>query len=479
MTEQESNLNSKNFSAMDLAQNGLPTIEGPRKKVLILGAGIAGLVAAHELVKQGHEPHLLEARNRPGGRVYTLRAPFAEGLHAEAGAMRIPSTHHLTLHYLKHFGLDVFPFTMSNPKCYYFLQGQRLRIEDCQANPALLPYQLEVKEQGKSLGQLWEEATKEFKDLIAEKGDDAWDEIVSKYDQYSTREFLEERGWSESAIEAFGLLENQEAEMNFSFIEMLREDLGRFYTDLYQIVGGTDRLPYAFYDPLKRYIRFGAEVTALTQDENSVTAHYRTKAGRFTAHADYMIVTIPFAALRHIEILKPFSRVKQRAIRELHYDASAKIFLQCRRRFWEEDDGIYGGGTITDLAIRNMYYPEHGRETGRGVLLASYTWSEDAERWGSLSPDDRIEQAIEDVSQIHPQILQEFEVGASVMWHDDEYAGGAFALFEPGQQTRLYKDIIAPEGRIHIAGEHASLEHAWIQGALESGLRAAWEVNQA
>lgn len=113
------------------------------------------------------------------------------------------------------------------------------------------------------------------------------------------------------------------------------------------------------------------------------------------------------------------------------------------------------------------------------MLLASYTWSEDAERWGSLSPEDRIQQAIENVAQIHPQILHEFEVGASIMWHDDEFAGGAFALFKPEQQTRLYGDIVAPEGRIHIAGEHASLEHAWIQGAIEYGLRAAWEVNQA
>ena len=119
----------------------------------------------------------------------------------------------------------------------------------------------------------------------------------------------------------------------------------------------------------------------------------------------------------------------------------------------------------------------HGRETGRGVLLASYTWSEDAQRWGSLAPADRISQAIENLALIHPQIVDEFEVGASKMWHDDEFAGGAFALFDPGQQTLLYEHIIAPEGRIHFAGEHASLAHAWIQGAIESGLRAAREIH--
>ena len=467
------------FTASDIAENGLAPREGPRKKVVIVGAGMAGLAAAFELLKQGHEPHILEARGRPGGRVYTLRAPFAEGLHAEAGAMRIPKTHKLTLHYCREFGLDLFPFTMGNPQCYYYLQGQKLRVADCQVNPALMPYRLEQHEQGKSISQLWQAAIQEFVDLLAKDGESAWDQIVQKYDGYSTLEFLESRGWSEDAIELFGLLEDQEAELNYSFVEMLREDLGRYYLDLYQIAGGSDRLPYAFYQKLQRHIHFGAVVTALDQTPDGVTAHYKTRAGHFKVHGDHMIVTVPFAALRHIELLKPFSRAKQKAIRELHYDASAKIFLQCWRRFWEEDEGIFGGGTVTDLAIRNMYYPEHGRETGRGVILASYTWSEDAERWGSLPPDERIAEAVEDVAQIHPQILQEFEVGASIIWHDDEFAGGAFALFEPEQQTRLYKDIIAPEGRIHIAGEHASLEHAWIQGAIGSGLRAAWEIHNA
>ncbi|HZY44590.1 MAG TPA: FAD-dependent oxidoreductase, partial [Anaerolineae bacterium] len=105
------------------------------------------------------------------------------------------------------------------------------------------------------------------------------------------------------------------------------------------------------------------------------------------------------------------------------------------------------------------------------------TWSEYAQRWGSLQPHDRIDQALEDMAQIHPQIREEFEVGASKMWHDDEFAGGAFALFDPGQQTLLYNEIISPEGRIYFAGEHASLAHAWIQGAIESGLRAAMQIH--
>jgi len=115
---------------LELAQNGLPVTSGPRKKVLVLGAGVAGMIAALELLKQGHRPIVLEARTRPGGRIYTMRAPFAQGLHAEAGAMRIPITHELTTHYIHKFGLELYPFTSPNPQAYYHLHGRKFRRGD-------------------------------------------------------------------------------------------------------------------------------------------------------------------------------------------------------------------------------------------------------------------------------------------------------------------------------------------------------------
>jgi monoamine oxidase len=458
------------------AHAGLPGGGSRPKKVVIVGAGMAGLVAALELRRAGHEPVVLEARARVGGRIHTLREPFTDGLYAEVGAMRIPKTHELTLAYCERFGLPLRPFTMENPSGYVHLRGTRWRLHEVQTKPALLPFELAVHESGRTVDQLWAEAIAEFGDLLARQGDAAWTEIVARYDNYSTQEFLEARGWSEGAIECFGLMAFQESLMNASFLELLREVLGSCYRDLVEIDGGMDRLPGAFLPELRSAIRFGARMIALDQSETDVTIHYQTAGGRFAVTGDYAIVTVPFPVLRHVEVLKPFSPGKQRAIRQLHYDASAKILFQFRRRFWEEDDRIFGGGSVTDLPIRAIYYPDHGRETGRGVILASYTWSEDAQRWGSLSPADRVTQALENLAVIHPQAPAEFETGISYMWHDDEFAGGAFALFDPGQQIRLYETIVRPEGRIFFAGEHASLAHAWIQGAIESGLRAALEI---
>lgn len=452
---------------------------GKSKKVIIVGAGLAGLAAGYELKRGGHNPVILEAQQRVGGRVYTLRDPFTEGLYAEVGAMRIPRAHKLTMEYIEKFGLKTNDFTMDNPNAYYYMGGNKVRASEANANPALLGFDVSDEEKGKTSGQMYMRAIQPLIDLLEKNGDSAWDEIVAKYDQYSTREFLEVNSWSEGMIEMFGLLANQESVMNSSFLELFREDSGNYYTNMVAIQGGTDRLPHAFLPELKKDIRFGAKMIAMDQSPSDVTIHYQTSAGRFSETGDYAIVTVPFPVLRHVEVLKPFHRAKQRAIRQLHYDASAKILFQCKRRFWEEDDGIFGGGTMTDLPIRNMYYPDYGRETGRGIILASYTWSEDAQRWGSLSPEDRITQALDDVAEIHPQITKEFEVGTSWMWHDDDFAGGAFALFDPGQQTLLHDEIVKPEGRIHFAGEHASLYHAWIQGAFESGLRAAVAIHQS
>jgi monoamine oxidase len=453
-----------------------PRAERPAR-VVVVGAGIAGLVAASELARAGHDPVVLEAQQRVGGRVLTLREPFAPGLWAEAGAMRLPRAHRLTMALVERYGIHVEPFTMDNDETYCYFGGHRCRRADVQGDPGALGFEVRERERMPP-AQLWGAELAPFQTRLRDEGEAAWAAIATEYDQYAVREFLELREWSEGAIEMFGLLFNQEALMNSSFLELLREELGDCYTDLVYVEGGTDLLPRAFLPEIGERIRFGAKMVAIDQSPDGVTVHYRTGAGRFSVSGDYAIVTTPFPVLRHVEVLTPFSRAKQRAIRQLHYDASAKVFLQFRRRFWEDDDGIIGGGSVTDLAVRNVYYPDHGRPTGRGVMLGSYTWGEDAQRWGSLSPEDRLVQALEDVTRLHPQAAEEYEVGASKMWHDDEFAGGAFALFDPGQQTLLFEAICAPEGRIHFAGEHASLAHAWIQGAIESGVRVASEVHE-
>jgi monoamine oxidase len=457
---------------------GLGPPTGPPKRVVIIGAGLAGLVAGHELKRAGHEVVLIEAQNRVGGRIYTLRT-FAPGLYAEAGAMRIPRAHGLTLAYCEEFELPLRPFVMGNPKGLVHVGGKRMTVEEANADSSHLHFDLAEGERGRTADELWEEAIGEFRAMVEAEGDAAWEKIVRDYDQYSLYEYLRFRGWSTGAIEYFAVMNFLESDMHNALVEVLREDIGGAYVDMQEIAGGMDHLPNAFYAQVAPEVRLGAEVFAIDQDADSVTVHYKTEAGRFTERGDYAICTLPFSVLRSVEVLTPFSHGKQRAIRQLNYHASTKILFQVRERIWETEDGIRGGGTVTDLPIRRMNYPTPDPTTSRGVLLASYTWGQDALQWGAMDDETRQEEALDDVSRIHPRIREVYEVGASYAWYGDRWARGAFAMFAPEQQTQLQADIVSPEGRIHFAGEHCSLYHAWIQGALESGIRAARQIHEA
>jgi monoamine oxidase len=452
--------------------------DAPGRRVIIIGAGMAGLVAGYELARAGHDPLILEAQNRVGGRVYTLRK-FAPGLYAEAGAMRIPRVHDLTLGYVEHFGLQLRPFIMGNPKGLVFVGGKRMTAEQAGLSPDELGFAVANHERGRSYEDLWNAATKDLRAWIEQDEVAGWDRIVKEYDGYTIREFLELKGFSEGAIEMYGVMNFVETGIHNAVVEEFREDFGKHFVDMQEIVGGTDSLPNAFYREIPDRIRFGAEVTAIDQDPDGVTVHFKTESGRWSERGDHAIVTLPFSVLRQVEILTPFSREKQRAIRQLNYAASTKILFQVRERIWEADDGIHGGATVTDLPIRRLNYPTPDPENPRGILLASYTWDQDAARWGAMDEETRLEEALDDVSKIHPRIREVYEVGASHAWYNDRFANGAFAMFEAGQQSGLQADIVRPEGRIHFAGEHCSLYHAWIQGALESGLRAAQAIHEA
>jgi monoamine oxidase len=458
-------------------QAGLEALPSEPRDVVVIGAGLAGLVAAFELKRRGHRPTVLEAQNRVGGRIYTLRT-FAPGLYAEAGGMRIPRAHDLTLEYCRLFGLPMTEFVMGNPRGLVHIAGERMTLEEARRDSTRLPFSLTEQERARSTDGMWEEAIAEPRRLVAEGGDEGWAEIVRRYDEYSLHEFLREQGWSDAAIECYAVLNFVEADLHNAVVEVLREDIGGAYLDMQQIEGGMDRLPNAFYAELQGEVRLGAEVFAIDQDPDGVTVHFKTEAARTRVRGDYAICTLPFPVLRTVEVMPELSAGKRRAIRQLNYHASTKILFQVRERIWEAEDGIYGGATVTDLPIRRMNYPAPDASTSRGVLLASYTWGQDALQWGAMDEETRLEEALDDVSKIHPRIREVYEVGASHAWYGDRWARGAFALFAPGQQSALQADIVRPEGRILFAGEHCSLYHAWIQGALESGIRAARQIHE-
>ncbi|MCU4988016.1 flavin monoamine oxidase family protein [Bacillus cereus] len=461
---------------------GLVKTKNP-KQIIIVGAGISGLVAASLLKEAGHKVTILEANNRIGGRIYTIREPFSRGLYFNAGPMRIPDTHKLTLAYIRKFKLPLNLFINKTASDIIYTNNIKTRLSIFEKNPSILGYPILESEKGKTAEELMLEVLEPILNYIKKDPNKNWSIVEKKYKAYSLGTFLTEY-YSDGAIDMIGVLLDMEAYMGMSLIEVLREMV--FFTSTtkyYEITGGIDALPKAFLSQLNENIFMRYKVEKIIQENSKVMmqVNHEQTIERFMVTGDVAIVTIPFSALRFVEIqpYNLFSYYNRRAIRELNYIAATKIAIEFKSRFWERV-GQCGGKSITDLPIRFTYYPSYGIHTpGAATVLASYTWADEALTWDSLPNSKRIRYVLKNLAEIYGDIVySEFVTGASFSWSQNPYSCGAFTAFEPGQELELFPYITSPSGKVHFAGEHTTLTHGWMQGAIESGIRVAYEVNE-
>lgn len=517
---------------LSILENGLGTEDkiSNEKQVTILGAGISGLMAGFLLKQAGYQVTILEANpSRIGGRIKTFHprfekeSPFLDpNQYSEGGAMRFPTSHPLLQKTLDIFGLrpKVRPFynvavdknspTQRTFKTWVYANGYQIRLSDyadqsaqSQDQNGTLGFPLEERFLDKTASQLLDEALAEpnswiSDDLPLQQRVQGWVKIIENFGQYSMRHYLKHMAkYPDPVIDYIGTIENLSSRFFLSFIQnFLGIKIINAQAQFDELEGGSWQLPYALYEHLKDNVILNAKVVAInTQQTSGVTITTENEQGQKDYQADYVICTLPFPCLRFININPLFSYDKHRAIIDLHYDSSTKVLLEFSERFWEWDEATWkknltdpyrghdslGGASITDLANRYIYFPSHPVKGSKGgVVIASYTWSDDANRWDSMPFEERYQQALEGISRVYGQGIKAFYTGRAKTqsWMEDQYAFGEAAIFAPGQLESIHNHIAKPEGNIHFAGDHTSLKHAWIEGALESAMRVVCEIHQ-
>jgi monoamine oxidase len=485
---------------MAIIENGIPKTEHP-KDVVIVGAGISGMVAASLLAAAGHKVTIFEANMRVGGRIKTIREPFRHGQTGEAGAMRLVTSYQLVFQYIDKFNLEKHPFINHDVKQneLIYVNGVKITRKEYEADPDLLLFDTVGSERGKTADTLWAEAIAPILNLLKDNNVENWAKVIDRYDQYSVRGFLKaETSFSEGAIEMIEVMLDLESRSNLGLIQQIVETTDHDpNAEYYGITGGMDLLSEAFYAHLQELgvevffnhmcmrIEQGAKATlyfegAKPQVGNQMVGYGVPAAPSLhkTAVADEVILTIPFPAMRTLIVDPPFSPLKRKSIRELNYNGATKVFLQFSERFWETEYDIFGGQVITDLASRFIYFPstDFNGKNG-GVVISSYVWATEASMWDAFTDESRVEYTLNDMATIFGEHIRDyFVVGSSQSWQNDIYATGEAAMLAPWQFEELEGIVQARENNIHFGGDATSFKIAWIEGAIESGIRTALEI---
>jgi len=355
------------------------------KKVIIIGAGISGLVAGYDLTVAGYDVTILEARDRIGGRVLTIRSPFSNEHYVEGGAARIKPSHDLTIAYANHFNLTLDPFYATNGDYVDFSNGSRTIIDN------------------------------------------------TTY-------------------------------LNTSYGSTLRKNY-------LKIRGGSDQLTNAFANSseLSNKIYLNSAVTSIAQNSDNVIVN--TGGNQF--QADKVLCTVPLTVLNKINFTPALSSNKQTAMNGgFRYAPATRVYIQFKNRFWE-NESLNGWGN-TDLP-EEIWQPSWDMSGNTGVLMSYLRWSA-AENMDTLNDNERNNAVLNRWENIFAGSINNFDSGISKSWALDEWSKGAWASPTTTQNENLNDSIAQSEGRIHFAGEHASNDRGWMQGALFSGLRAASEI---
>ncbi|MGA6106185.1 FAD-dependent oxidoreductase [Pseudomonas solani] len=471
----------ENYAALQPA-SGL----GQGASVTVVGAGIGGLVAAYELRKAGFTVTLLEARERVGGRNWTLRkgdrveytdgttqvADFDEGFYFNAGPARLPSHHQLMLGYCRELGveLEVLVNTSRNALVRPDLSAPPMQIRQAvndsrghlaellakAVNRQALDQELSADDRRNLLGFLktWGDLSEKLEYLgSARSGYKVWpgagDQLAQKNEPLPLRTLLNP---------ALGTA-------------LMIDEYPEFSPTMFQPVGGMDRIPAAFQRHLQSSLRLGAEVRSIRNHEDRVEIAYldRRSGREQRVTSDYAVIALPLPLLAKIEA--NFTAPVRQAISAVQFGYANKVAWQSRR-FWETDYQIYGGLSFINQESSGLWYPSGGFNQAEGILIAAYNNGEVARKFGDKGIDEQIALSREAVELLHPGHGQDLRKPLAIAWNRIPHSLGPWISHEVAEPD--YGLLNQAQGRVHLASD--GLAHSGVGIWQEAAAGAARRV---
>ena len=476
--------------AAPAAYAGTPDLapgSGQGRSVAVLGAGIAGMVAAYELAKAGYAVTVLEATGRAGGRNRTYRGGDtiveADGtqlvdfdrdpdLYFNAGPARLPYHHQGILSYCHEFGVELEPIVNDNRGAFFqddaAFGGERIRnrqvVNDSRGAIA------EMLTKAVNKGALDEELSALDKEVFLD--------FVSSFGDLGEGAFAGSSRGGYATAPGSGAAAPGKYLPRLDLGELLRSDFwgyklhfGEGFTQAATMMeprGGMDMIVRAFVERVGPMIERHAVVSEIRREGEGARIVYADATGApRSVTADHAIVAIPFSVLKDIE--SDFAPDVKQAIAECHYVEACKAAFQAERRFWERDDQVYGGISWVNDDITQIWYPTAGLGRQKGVIVGSYIWSDDiGAAFGAMPFAERLEMVLAQGSKVHPTYRQDVTAGSTIAWAEVPFQRGGWAEWEDETRETAYPAVVAGDGPFHFAGEHMSYLTGWQEGAVLS-----------
>lgn len=474
----------------------LNLVDGGGSRVVILGGGIAGLITAYELSRVGYRCTVLEARERPGGRNWTIRGgtkveftngftqtcEFSEGQYFNAGPARLPSIHRTMLHYCSELDVPLEVEVNSSRSALFqadnlnggvAVQNRRV-VNDTRGHVSSLLAKAIDK------GALDQEITREDKEkmlaFLIEYGDLDSGYLFKGTERSGYKVYPGAGAQPPVPNDPLSMHALLDADL---WQAMLEEDVADWQPTMFQPVGGMDRIPYAFKSRLGNIVRYNCPVKSIRQSATGVTIAYSNSGSTHTITADYCVCAMPLTILKSIDT--DFSPAVAAVVKNATYDSAYKVAWEAPR-FWETEYAIYGGLSFLNQTVDTIWYPSAKPFSPKGIVVAGYG-VEDGSAFGRLpTVQAKLDASRQSVEMLHPGHGRQLTKPVYISWGHIPYNLGSWLHEDWDSRLRFHdvdvdnvRPLLVPDRRVYFAGDHTSHLIGWQEGAALSAYRV---INQ-